>query len=128
MSKEWIVWGNRADAGEQGVRGMPHAMHFGTGFFRGDPLRAVALFGFCRGFSSLTRQSQLAVQSHRRLQRNERFLRTNPACERFIEPARFLLANSRERFDARRSQTLKPKAGIDGIRILHRRDDALNTS
>src|SRR5260370_8901228 len=82
MSKEWIVWGNRADAGEQGVRGMPHAMHFGTGFFRGDPLRAVALFGFCRGFSSLTRQSQLAVQSHRRLQRNERFLRTNPAGER----------------------------------------------
>src|SRR6266436_6759298 len=71
-------------------------------------------------------QRELSIQRHRRLQRDERFLRANPAGERLIESPRLFFASASEDFNACRTQALEAAAGIDRIRIIHGRDDALN--
>src|ERR1700687_174741 len=103
---------------------MAHAMNFGAGFFRSNPTPALA--GVLADPFFGTRESQLTVKGHRRLERDKWFLRSNPARERFIEAARLFFADTRENIDACRAEALKATAGIDGIRIVHGRDDALN--
>src|SRR5258708_37136314 len=103
---------------------MAHAMNFRAGLFRRNPTPVLA--GVLAFLFSGLRHRELTVKRHCRLQRHEWLLRSNPARERLIEAARFFFADSRENIDARRAEALKAAAGIDGIRIIHRRDDALN--
>src|SRR5207245_8215091 len=71
-------------------------------------------------------QSKLAIESQGRLQRHKGPLGSDPPGEGFIEPPRFVLADTCESFDSRRAQALKTSAGIDRIWIVHGRDDTLH--
>src|SRR6202040_2389745 len=110
IGKQRIIGENRADSGEQRVRSVTHAMNFGAGFFRSNPTPALA--GVLAGPFFGTRESQLTVKRHRRLQRDEGLLRSNPARERLVEAARLFFAHTRENIDASRAETLKTAAGI----------------
>src|SRR6266446_4444128 len=80
----------------------------GAGLFRRDPV--IALAGVPALLFSGRWQRELTVQSHRRLQRNERFLRSNPAGEGFVEAARLVFANAGENFHAGPTQALEAAA------------------
>src|SRR5437879_4299603 len=99
-------------------------MHFRAGLFRRNPV--VALAGVLARFFPGWWQRELSIQRHRRLQRDERFLRANPAGERLIESPRLFFASASKDFNACRTQALEAAAGIEEIRIVHGRDDALN--
>src|ERR1700682_1380940 len=103
---------------------MAHAMNFRAGLFRSNPTPALA--GVLADPFFGTRESQLTVKRHRRLESDKWFLRSNPTCERLVEAARLFFAGTRENIDARSAETLKATAGIDGIRIVHGRDDTVN--
>src|SRR5260370_14695176 len=98
VGKQRIIGENRADSCEQRVGSVTHAMDLCAGFFRSDPV--IALAGVLALLSSGRWQRELSIQRHRRLQRDERFLRSNPAGERLIESPRIFFANSRDNFHA----------------------------
>src|SRR5258706_16383548 len=122
--KRRIIVDVREDSVEQFVGGRSIGLTSVAGFHRSN--LPTALAGVLADPFFGTRESQLTVKCHRRLQRDEWLLRSNPACEWLIEAARLFFAGTRENIDACSAETLKATAGIDGIRIVHGRDDALN--
>src|SRR5207245_10655414 len=105
---------------------MPHPLNFRSRLFRGDPFGGTVLLGSRSGLLSRMWQSKLAIESQGRLQRHKGPLGSDPPGEGFIEPPRFVLADTCENFDSRRAQALKTSAGIDRIWIVHGRDDTLH--
>src|SRR5579863_4821829 len=110
IGQKWIVGQDGADAGEQRVGSMAHAVNLGAGFLGRDP-RETLLHGrrFLRWFGGFG-QSELAVQSQCGFQGDQRLLRANPAGEGLVQFSRFVFANPREDFDSRRAQASESTA------------------
>jgi len=88
-----IVRQHGADAGEYRVRGVPHALDFGTGLGASEPVRLPAR---PRGVG----RSQLAIGGERGLQRDQRPAGADELGEGVVEPARLVLQQAHGNFDA----------------------------
>ena len=117
IGEKRVVGDDRADAGEQGVGRMAHAMNFGTRFFRRDPL-TIRLSIFARFL-----ERELAVERESGLQRDEWFLPPNVARESFVEALCWFFLHAADNFDSSSAKTLETTAFRRGIRILHRSND-----
>ena len=70
----------------------------------------------------------LAVERHRRLERDERHLLGHPLEEGLVEPSRLFLEDAADDLDAGILENLDAAARDERVRVLHRDDAALHAS
>ena len=109
VGEQGIIGKDSADAGEESVARVAHALNFGAGFFGSNPLAAGGfLLGFLRGF--LRRKRELAIEGEGGFQSDEGAAGANPGGEAFVELLSGGFANAGEDFDASGAQPLKAAA------------------
>src|SRR5713101_3900125 len=118
IGEERVVGEDSADAGQECVRSVAHAMDFGAGLLGSDPRCALTLAGL--------RQRELAIEGQRGLEHEEWALLRDPERETLVQSASLSFANTGFNGKTCAAELREGPPGDGRVWVGHRGHDAVN--